>query len=128
MKVLRGFFVAFPQWPAGPPYIHARTLPKMAFMGSHLPTPSFSRSASALALAAALISPAAPAAAQSPEALAPTGGLAARLAAWYETASHRAPGQWGIAVADETGRMVWSVNPDEPMVPASTVKLLTIVL
>ena len=94
-------------------------------MGSHLPTLSFSRFASALGLAVALIFPTAPAAAQSSVALTPVGGLAGRLAAWYETASRRAPGQWGIAVADETGRMVWSVNPDEPMVPASTVKLFT---
>jgi serine-type D-Ala-D-Ala carboxypeptidase/endopeptidase (penicillin-binding protein 4) len=92
-------------------------------MESHLPTLSFSRSATALGLAVALISPAA--AAQSLDALVPAGGLAGRLAAWYETASRRAPGQWGIAVADETGRMVWSVNPDQPMVPASTVKLFT---
>jgi serine-type D-Ala-D-Ala carboxypeptidase/endopeptidase (penicillin-binding protein 4) len=124
-KFLRGFFVAFPQWPPGPPYIFARTLPKIAFMGSHLPNPSFYRSASALALATALISPAAPVAAQSSDAVIPAGSLAGRLASWYETAARRAPGQWGIAVADETGRMLWSVNPNQPMVPASTVKLFT---
>jgi D-alanyl-D-alanine carboxypeptidase/D-alanyl-D-alanine-endopeptidase (penicillin-binding protein 4) len=47
------------------------------------------------------------------------------LATWYQTALRRAPGQWGIAIADQTGRMLWSVNPDQPMVPASTVKLFT---
>ena len=94
-------------------------------MGSYLPTLWFSRSASALGLAVALISPVAPVAGQSPNAVVPAGGLAGRLSTWYEAASRRAPGQWGIAVADETGRMVWSVNPDQPMVPASTVKLFT---
>jgi D-alanyl-D-alanine carboxypeptidase/D-alanyl-D-alanine-endopeptidase (penicillin-binding protein 4) len=28
-------------------------------------------------------------------------------------------------VADQTGRMLWSMNPDHPLVPASTVKLFT---
>lgn len=85
-----------------------------------MPPLSLRRSASALALAIALIVPTGPAAAQ-----ALVDGLAGRLATWYETASRRAPGQWGIAVADQTGRMLWSVNPDEPLVPASTVKLFT---
>ncbi len=52
-------------------------------------------------------------------------GTAERLASWYEATIRRAPGIWGIAVADQTGRMIWSVNPDQPMVPASTVKLFT---
>ena len=90
-----------------------------------MPTLSFRRSASVLGLTVALISPTAPVAAQGAEALVPAGGLAGRLATWYQTASRSAPGQWGIAVADETGRMVWSVNPDHPMVPASAVKLFT---
>jgi D-alanyl-D-alanine carboxypeptidase/D-alanyl-D-alanine-endopeptidase (penicillin-binding protein 4) len=51
--------------------------------------------------------------------------LTARLTAWYEAAARRAPGQWGIAVADQTGRLLWSINPDESLVPASTVKLFT---
>jgi D-alanyl-D-alanine carboxypeptidase/D-alanyl-D-alanine-endopeptidase (penicillin-binding protein 4) len=94
-------------------------------MGLPLSTLLFSRSAAGLALASALLAPSGRVAAQSPVALAPAGGLAGRLAAWYETAARRAPGQWGIAVADGTGRMLWSVNPDQPMVPASTVKLFT---
>jgi D-alanyl-D-alanine carboxypeptidase/D-alanyl-D-alanine-endopeptidase (penicillin-binding protein 4) len=98
---------------------------EMASKGSHLPTPSLSRSVSALALASALLSPTGTVAAQSSDAVAPASGLAGRLATWYEAASHRAPGQWGIAVADEKGRMLWSVNPNQPMVPASTVKLFT---
>jgi D-alanyl-D-alanine carboxypeptidase/D-alanyl-D-alanine-endopeptidase (penicillin-binding protein 4) len=44
---------------------------------------------------------------------------------WYRSARRSAPGTWGIAIADQTGRLLWSVNPDQPMVPASTVKLLT---
>jgi D-alanyl-D-alanine carboxypeptidase/D-alanyl-D-alanine-endopeptidase (penicillin-binding protein 4) len=79
---------------------------------------SFSRSV--LALAVALSVPTAPVAGQASD-----GGLPARLAAWFEAASRGAPGQWGVAVADQTGRMLWSMNPDEPMVPASTVKLFT---
>jgi serine-type D-Ala-D-Ala carboxypeptidase/endopeptidase (penicillin-binding protein 4) len=51
--------------------------------------------------------------------------LSARMSQWYETASRRAPGRWGIAIGDPTGRILWSVNPSEPLVPASTVKLFT---
>ena len=47
------------------------------------------------------------------------------LDAWYAKASRSAPGRWGIVVADNSGKVLWSVNPTEPMVPASTVKLLT---
>ena len=90
-----------------------------------MPTPSFSRSASALALASALCLRPPRWPRRAPTLSLPAGGLAGRLATWYETASRRAPGQWGIAVADETGRMLWSMNPNQPMVPASTVKLFT---
>ena len=48
-----------------------------------------------------------------------------RLTAWYEASAPKAPGQWGVAVADQTGRILWSRNPDHPLVPASTVKLFT---
>ena len=47
------------------------------------------------------------------------------LDAWYKRAKRRAPGQWGIAVADQTGRIFWSVAEDQPLLPASTVKLFT---
>ena len=36
-----------------------------------------------------------------------------------------ARGRWGVAVADQQGKILWSVNLDVPFVPASTVKLLT---
>lgn len=51
--------------------------------------------------------------------------LEGRMADWYRQARRRAPGEWGIAIADQSGRLLWSVNPDQPMVPASTVKLFT---
>lgn len=44
---------------------------------------------------------------------------------WYAAASRTAPGVWGVAVADQNGTILWSVRPDEPLVPASTVKVLT---
>lgn len=47
------------------------------------------------------------------------------LDAWYREASHRAPGEWGVVVADPDGRVIWQVNGDRPMLPASTVKLFT---
>ncbi|MBA3316811.1 MAG: D-alanyl-D-alanine carboxypeptidase/D-alanyl-D-alanine-endopeptidase [Gemmatimonadales bacterium] len=84
-----------------------------------MPPLSLIRSASALGLATALLMP------SSAVAQVADGGLAYRLSTWYEATSHRAPGQWGIAVADQTGRILWSVNPHAPMVPASTVKLFT---
>lgn len=67
-------------------------------------------------------------------AIAPSAGLAAqqapdwltdRLDAWYRTTSRSAPGVWGIAIADQEGKILWSVQPDAPLIPASTVKLLT---
>jgi D-alanyl-D-alanine carboxypeptidase/D-alanyl-D-alanine-endopeptidase (penicillin-binding protein 4) len=51
--------------------------------------------------------------------------LKLQLDQWYRTARRSAPGTWGIAVADQSGKVLWSVNPDLSLVPASTVKLLT---
>jgi D-alanyl-D-alanine carboxypeptidase/D-alanyl-D-alanine-endopeptidase (penicillin-binding protein 4) len=51
--------------------------------------------------------------------------LQEQLDTWYRAAARRAPGQWGIAVADVQGRLVWGVQPTRPLIPASTVKLLT---
>ncbi|MBA2627795.1 MAG: D-alanyl-D-alanine carboxypeptidase/D-alanyl-D-alanine-endopeptidase [Gemmatimonadales bacterium] len=51
--------------------------------------------------------------------------LEAHVADWYESAARQAPGAWGIAIADQQGRLLWGVRPDEPLVPASTVKLFT---
>ncbi len=55
----------------------------------------------------------------------PTASLDTDLDAWYAKASRSAPGRWGIVVADNSGKVLWSVNPTEALVPASTVKLLT---
>jgi D-alanyl-D-alanine carboxypeptidase/D-alanyl-D-alanine-endopeptidase (penicillin-binding protein 4) len=51
--------------------------------------------------------------------------LSGRIESWYRTALRRSPGQWGIAVADQSGKILWSINPDQPLMPASTVKLFT---
>ncbi|HEX5003704.1 MAG TPA: D-alanyl-D-alanine carboxypeptidase/D-alanyl-D-alanine-endopeptidase [Gemmatimonadales bacterium] len=47
------------------------------------------------------------------------------LDSWYRSAKRRSPGEWGIAVSDQTGRIIWSVAEDQPLLPASTVKLFT---
>lgn len=49
----------------------------------------------------------------------------AELTAWFKTALRSAPGEWGIAIADQQGNVLWGVEPDRPLVPASTVKVLT---
>ena len=54
-----------------------------------------------------------------------TTGQRNELAAWYRTASRRAPGSWGIAIADQRGQLLWSVAPETSLIPASTVKLFT---
>jgi hypothetical protein len=48
-----------------------------------------------------------------------------KMGTWYRSASRAAPGHWGIAVADQDGRVLWSINPDDPLIPASTVKVFT---
>ena len=51
--------------------------------------------------------------------------LQSQLDHWFRETARRAPGEWGIAVADQSGRLVWGVEPTRPMIPASTVKVLT---
>jgi D-alanyl-D-alanine carboxypeptidase/D-alanyl-D-alanine-endopeptidase (penicillin-binding protein 4) len=51
--------------------------------------------------------------------------LKSKLDYWFRAARRSASGTWGIAIADQTGQMLWSVNPDRQLIPASTVKLLT---
>ena len=48
-----------------------------------------------------------------------------RMGAWYGAAFKAAPGHWGIAVADQDGQLLWSLNPDDALIPASTVKVFT---
>ncbi len=51
--------------------------------------------------------------------------ISERLDTWYRAAERAAPGRWGIVIADQQGTFLWSVSPDEALIPASTVKLLT---
>src|SRR5262249_61273596 len=44
---------------------------------------------------------------------------------WYHRTRRTAPGEWGIAIADQSGQLLWSLDPDQPLMPASTVKLFT---
>lgn len=48
-----------------------------------------------------------------------------RIDGWFQRAQRRAPGAWGIAIADGTGRLLWSHQAHQPLIPASTVKLFT---
>ena len=73
-----------------------------------------------LALTASLQIPFAPLAAQTD-----AGWLTQRMDAWYQRAQRSSPGDWGIAIADQSGQVLWSVDPDGPLMPASTVKLFT---
>lgn len=49
----------------------------------------------------------------------------ASLERWLAAAERRAPGTWGVVVADDRGEVLWSRNADRAMTPASTVKILT---
>jgi serine-type D-Ala-D-Ala carboxypeptidase/endopeptidase (penicillin-binding protein 4) len=51
--------------------------------------------------------------------------IGSRMNDWYASASRHAPGEWGIAIADQTGQMLWSFNADASLMPASAVKLFT---
>lgn len=51
--------------------------------------------------------------------------LSSQLESWFTEANRRAPGTWGVAVGDQQGRLVWGIQPTRPMIPASTVKVLT---
>jgi serine-type D-Ala-D-Ala carboxypeptidase/endopeptidase (penicillin-binding protein 4) len=51
--------------------------------------------------------------------------LGSRMNDWYAAASRSAPGEWGIAIADQAGQMLWSFNADASLMPASAVKLFT---
>lgn len=53
------------------------------------------------------------------------GATLARVDAWFARAAHRAPGRWGIAIADAQGQLLWQHDAAEPLIPASTVKVFT---
>src|SRR5215470_12229427 len=66
--------------------------------------------------------------------LLPTGSLVAQaltpqevtgLDVWYRRVSGRTAGDWGIAIGTMDGRVLWSVSPDQELIPASTTKLFT---
>jgi D-alanyl-D-alanine carboxypeptidase/D-alanyl-D-alanine-endopeptidase (penicillin-binding protein 4) len=44
---------------------------------------------------------------------------------WYARSQRVAPGQWGVAVATASGRVLWSANPEAQLIPASTAKIFT---
>ena len=60
-----------------------------------------------------------------PARLAAQDDVVGQVDAWYRTAQRAAPGDWGIAIADQQGRTLWERRADELFVPASTVKLFT---
>ena len=51
--------------------------------------------------------------------------LARRIDTWYKLTQRATRGRWGIAIADEHGTLLWSRQPDAPVIPASTVKIFT---
>jgi serine-type D-Ala-D-Ala carboxypeptidase/endopeptidase (penicillin-binding protein 4) len=51
----------------------------------------------------------------------------ARVNEWFRRTSERTgDGQWGVAIGTMSGRVLWSVNPELELIPASTVKLFTV--
>jgi serine-type D-Ala-D-Ala carboxypeptidase/endopeptidase (penicillin-binding protein 4) len=50
-----------------------------------------------------------------------------RVDDWYRKTSDRTgDGEWGIAIGTMGGRVLWSVNSELPLIPASTAKLFTV--
>jgi D-alanyl-D-alanine carboxypeptidase/D-alanyl-D-alanine-endopeptidase (penicillin-binding protein 4) len=50
-----------------------------------------------------------------------------RVEDWYRRTSERTgDGEWGIAIGSMQGRVLWSLNPELEMIPASTAKLFTL--
>jgi serine-type D-Ala-D-Ala carboxypeptidase/endopeptidase (penicillin-binding protein 4) len=51
----------------------------------------------------------------------------ARVEQWFrQTADRTGDGQWGIAIGSMNGRVLWSMNPELELIPASTAKLFTL--
>jgi D-alanyl-D-alanine carboxypeptidase/D-alanyl-D-alanine-endopeptidase (penicillin-binding protein 4) len=68
-----------------------------------------------------VLSPGRPAAAQS---LSPR--EQAEVDEWFRRAAQRTPqGEWGVVIAAMDGRILWSVNPELELIPASTTKVFT---
>ena len=51
--------------------------------------------------------------------------LARSLDDWYARSQRVARGQWGVAIATTSGKVLWSANAGTPLVPASTAKIFT---
>lgn len=51
--------------------------------------------------------------------------LSRQLDAWYKHTARAARGRWGVVIADERGMVLWSRQPDQPLIPASTLKIFT---
>jgi serine-type D-Ala-D-Ala carboxypeptidase/endopeptidase (penicillin-binding protein 4) len=50
-----------------------------------------------------------------------------RVDEWFrQTADHTTDGQWGIVIGSMNGRVLWSMNPELELIPASTAKLFTL--
>src|SRR3954465_11169744 len=50
-----------------------------------------------------------------------------RVDDWYRKTSDRTTdGEWGIAIGTMGGRVLWSVNSELQLIPASTAKLFTV--
>jgi D-alanyl-D-alanine carboxypeptidase/D-alanyl-D-alanine-endopeptidase (penicillin-binding protein 4) len=50
----------------------------------------------------------------------------ARIQDWYvRTVERTGDGQWGMAIGTMDGRILWSLNPELELIPASTAKLFT---
>jgi D-alanyl-D-alanine carboxypeptidase/D-alanyl-D-alanine-endopeptidase (penicillin-binding protein 4) len=51
----------------------------------------------------------------------------ARVEDWFRRTSARTgDGQWGVAIGTMDGRVLWSANPHQELIPASTVKIFTV--
>ncbi|HEX6433186.1 MAG TPA: D-alanyl-D-alanine carboxypeptidase, partial [Gemmatimonadales bacterium] len=51
----------------------------------------------------------------------------AQVEDWFRRTTERTGGgEWGIAVGTMGGRVLWSVNPELELIPASTAKLFTV--
>jgi serine-type D-Ala-D-Ala carboxypeptidase/endopeptidase (penicillin-binding protein 4) len=75
----------------------------------------------ALVLLCSAVVVAAPLGAQAP----PPSDLVPQLNSWLAQARRTSPGNWAVVVADLSGQVIWQINGEKPMTPASTVKLLT---
>src|SRR3954471_11077399 len=55
-----------------------------------------------------------------------TAGELARVDDWYRrTVLRTSDGQWGIVIGTMNGQVLWSLNPELELIPASTAKLFT---